>query len=66
MESQRSFLIIGLALVSFLLWQQWQIDYGPKPIQPVSTESTTEQPINAVPSAIPSAVQSTAPAGTDA
>ncbi len=66
MESQRSFLIIGLALVSFLLWQQWQIDYGPKPIQPVSTESTTEQPINAVPSAIPSAVQSNTPAGTDA
>jgi len=33
MESQRSFLVIGLALVSFLLWQQWQMDYGPKPVQ---------------------------------
>lgn len=33
MESQRSLLIIGLALVSFLLWQQWQIDYSPKPVQ---------------------------------
>ena len=33
MESQRSFLLIGLAMVSFLLWQQWQIDYGPKPIE---------------------------------
>jgi YidC/Oxa1 family membrane protein insertase len=33
MESQRSFLLIGLAMVSFLLWQQWQVDYGPKPIQ---------------------------------
>lgn len=32
MESQRSFLIIALALVSFLLWQQWQVDYGPKPV----------------------------------
>ncbi len=30
MESQRSLLIIGLALVSFLLWQQWQQDYNPK------------------------------------
>jgi YidC/Oxa1 family membrane protein insertase len=37
MESQRSFLVIGLALVSFLLWQQWQADYGPKPVQPVET-----------------------------
>ena len=32
MESQRSFLVIGLALVTFLLWQQWQQDYGPKPV----------------------------------
>ncbi len=31
MESQRSLLIIGLALVSFLLWQQWNIDQAPKP-----------------------------------
>lgn len=38
MESQRSFLIIGLVLVSFLLWQQWQKDYGPKPVQ--STQQT--------------------------
>lgn len=41
MESQRSFLIIGLALVSFLLWQNWQQDYGPKPIPPVSTANPT-------------------------
>lgn len=33
MESQRSFLVIGLMFVSFLLWQQWQLDYGPKPVQ---------------------------------
>lgn len=36
MESQRSFLLIGLAMVSFLLWQQWQLDYGPKPVAPTS------------------------------
>jgi YidC/Oxa1 family membrane protein insertase len=41
MESQRSFLLIGLAMVSFLLWQQWQIDYGPKPVQ--QSSSTTVQ-----------------------
>ncbi|NDW21403.1 membrane protein insertase YidC [Alteromonas hispanica] len=42
MESQRSFLIIGLALVSFLLWQQWQKDYGPQPVQPAQQEQTQQ------------------------
>ena len=42
MESQRSFLIIGLALVSFLLWQQWQKDYGPQPVQPAQTEQAPQ------------------------
>jgi YidC/Oxa1 family membrane protein insertase len=37
MESQRSFLLIGLAMVSFLLWQQWQLDYGPKPLEQTPT-----------------------------
>ena len=46
MESQRSFLFIGLLLVSFLLWQQWQIDYGPKPV--TTQEATTT---DSVPSA---------------
>ncbi|MEP1871348.1 MAG: membrane protein insertase YidC, partial [Paraglaciecola sp.] len=39
MESQRSFLFIGLAMVGFLLWQQWQVDYGPQPIQPSGNTS---------------------------
>ena len=41
MESQRSFLIIALALVSFLLWQQWQVDYGPKPMTTQPTSQTS-------------------------
>ena len=49
MESQRSFLIIGLALVSFLLWQQWQKDYGPQPIVPAAQEQT-QQSSQGVPS----------------
>lgn len=49
MESQRSFLIIGLALVSFLLWQQWQKEYGPQPVQQVQTEQA-EQVSQGVPS----------------
>jgi YidC/Oxa1 family membrane protein insertase len=39
MESQRSLLVIGLALVSFLLWQQWNIDTAPKPVTPVTETS---------------------------
>jgi YidC/Oxa1 family membrane protein insertase len=39
MESQRSFLLIGLAMVGFLLWQQWQLDYGPKPVAPITTST---------------------------
>ncbi|MBU1439390.1 MAG: membrane protein insertase YidC [Gammaproteobacteria bacterium] len=41
MESQRSFLVIALALVSFLLWQQWQVDYGPKPVSSTPSVQTT-------------------------
>lgn len=40
MESQRSILVIGLMLVSFLLWNQWQIQYGPQPV------ATVEQQVN--------------------
>lgn len=46
MESQRSILVIGLALVSFLLWQQWNIDTAPKPVTPV-TESSQNTGSNA-------------------
>ena len=41
MESQRSFLLIGLAMVSFLLWQQWQVDYAPKPVQAIESPSSS-------------------------
>lgn len=39
MESQRNFLFIGLAMVSFLLWQQWNLDYGPQPVQQAESSS---------------------------
>jgi YidC/Oxa1 family membrane protein insertase len=35
-------------MVSFLLWQQWQIDYGPQPVAPAPTQqvgSTSDAPI---------------------
>ena len=43
MESQRSFLVIGLALVSFLLFQQWQVDYNtPAPQEVTQTVTQSE------------------------
>ena len=53
MESQRSFLVIGLALVTFLLWNQWQIDYGPKPVETKVTPEMQES--------VPTASSDTAP-----
>lgn len=58
MESQRSFLLIGLVLVSFLLWNQWQMDYGPQPVQAPVESTDTSAP--ALPSAdLPQTVPST-------
>ncbi len=34
MESQRSFVLIALIFVSYLLYSQWQKDYGPEPVAP--------------------------------
>ena len=47
MESQRNLLIAGLLFVSFLLYQQWQIDNAPQQPQ------ITEQAINTVNQDIP-------------
>ena len=45
-EQLRNLLIIALCVVGFLLWQAWQKDYGPKPVQPapVSAVTGSEQP----------------------
>ena len=44
MESQRSLLFIALLVVSYLLFQQWQVDNAPQPIAvktiPIKTSST--------------------------
>jgi YidC/Oxa1 family membrane protein insertase len=55
MESQRSILIIGLLLVSFLLWIEYQETYGPKVVEPVSNPSATQTLDNQANAGIPSA-----------
>jgi YidC/Oxa1 family membrane protein insertase len=62
MDNQRNILLIALAVVGFLIWQQWQMDYGPKPPQTQSTavstaeSGTSQNPANAqdLPQAVPS------------
>ena len=39
MESQRSFLFIALLIVSYLLFQQWQIENAPIVTQPAINQS---------------------------
>lgn len=51
MESQRSLLVIGLLLVSYLLWVEYQDAYGPKPAKLPVQQSTTSQGIPSVGSA---------------
>lgn len=40
-EQIRTILLIALCVVSYLLWDAWQRDYGPKPPPPASTERPT-------------------------
>lgn len=62
MESQRSILIIGLLLVSFLLWIEYQDAYGPKAIEPVPQAQQTDTPqYQGIPSAVDSLNNSAVP-----
>ncbi|MBH0044299.1 membrane protein insertase YidC [Pseudoalteromonas sp. SWXJZ10B] len=42
MESQRTFLLIGLMLVSFLLFQEWDNDYNKPKVDPSATTQTLQ------------------------
>lgn len=41
MDNQKLFLYAALAFVGMLIWQQWQVDYGPKPVVPEQVATTT-------------------------
>ena len=47
MEQQRFFLFIALAIISFLLWDAWQTDFGPKPVATVATPQIINSSDNA-------------------
>lgn len=40
MDNIRFLLVVAFAMISYMLWEQWQIDYGPKP-----ATSVLEQPV---------------------
>jgi YidC/Oxa1 family membrane protein insertase len=48
MESQRSLLVIGLLLVSYLLWVEYQDAYGPKPVTPPVQQTAVNQGVPSV------------------
>nr|WP_024966288.1 membrane protein insertase YidC [Pantoea sp. IMH] len=41
MDSQRNLFLIAFLFVSFLIWQSWQTDHAPQPLQTQTTQNTT-------------------------
>ncbi len=64
MSNSRVFLIIAICAMGFLLWQQWQLDYAPRPTPSPAREAAGDQPPVPAPAAdIPEALP--APAATE-
>ncbi|MEM7565036.1 MAG: membrane protein insertase YidC [Pseudomonadota bacterium] len=42
MDNSRLFLYAGLVFVGMLIYQQWQVDYGPQPVTPTVETSVSE------------------------
>jgi len=45
MDNIRFILVMALLMISYMLWEQWQIDYGPKP-QPIVSDTPLSQASN--------------------
>jgi YidC/Oxa1 family membrane protein insertase len=54
MNQTRTFLMFALLAVSFLLWQAWEQDYGPRPAAASTATSAAAAGSNTVPGAAPS------------
>lgn len=65
MENQKILLYFTLFFVAYLLWAEWQKDYGPQPVAPIAVESTQQNDV-VIESAVPAAVAVAAAPGTDA
>ena len=51
MENQRLLLYFTLFFVAYLLWAEWQMDYGPKPEPAVTETVQSQQEVTEVPAA---------------
>ena len=60
MANLRPMLFMGLIVLSYLMWVEWQKDYGPQPIAPTSNTTPTFEP-----SAIPGSQDNSIPSGAD-
>jgi YidC/Oxa1 family membrane protein insertase len=60
MANLRPMLFMGLIVLSYLMWVEWQKDYGPQPIAPTSNTTPTFEP-----SAIPGPQDNSIPSGAD-
>ena len=47
MENQRLLLYFTLFFILYLLWTEWQLDYGPKPQAPIAETTTAPGPASA-------------------
>ena len=64
MESQRTFLFIGLMLVSFLLFQEWNNDYNTPKVDPSAKTQTQQASSPESDDFVPSSSDSSLPAST--
>ena len=43
MENTRTLLLVALAMLGMMLWEAWNVDYGPKPVAETATEAATHK-----------------------
>ena len=52
MDNIRFILVIALAMISYMLWEEWQKDYGPKPVVTASDQSGSNKIKEDLPTAV--------------
>ena len=57
MDSQRNLFLIAFLFVSFMIWQAWQTDHAPQPVQTQTTQNTTSAAGDAANQGVPASGQ---------
>lgn len=57
MDSQRNLFLIAFLFVSFMIWQAWQTDHSPKPLQTQTTQNTNSAAGDAAGQGVPASGQ---------